>query len=730
LDRIFNKYGNIILGFALLTVIIAIAAKSVLPCAYFYPIDGNYQNYNIVRRILDGQIPYKDFAIYLGLLHAYLGAFFTFIFGNNFCACTFVFNLLTVAITALFSLFLGLIRKLNFKFVCAVTIGLILLLYFFYLHYPFASVVHLVSVDNSAKMVRFLPLLIGAVSIYTILKKVKNENLNKILIGATAGVVFPLSNDFGIVCAFAIAVIFTLRTVFEKTSLKKKFISMSLYIAGGLTALFTVLTALTRGHIVEWFTVNRGISEFQSWYYNHKYIQYFLYKLNFPTASILSAVFTVYLFYKLFIQKDKIEENIPYLIISISCITILLESNYMGGMSSVIIPWIIGITIFWYFAAYLRKIELKNVNPDKFYVAAIFIGLIFSGILLNKGVIEYKKFPTVPEISKSIGGKYSNHTDAVADGLKFLNGKKVFSTYSSAIEDISGQFQPSEYDYIIHALGEDARKKYLDVFKQGNFDYVITQRPETTEGWELWVRNTNFDFYKELYKNYIPVYYNDYSIYWEKTGKENIKTFDKNTQIIKENISPSEVKITIKSDKSVNGIADLSVDYDTVRQNTFNNKFLLNSVVAVDYTQSVKMTYEESMYTFKAKFTLPHSGAFDIPVIVFEGEGSVILKTLPAKDLILKINNVTAGEYYPVTYDYTRVLNVDNSKNIISVPLNNKNYKKLKENKIFNTNSKNYGIIKFEVIEDIYNNIRELHIFTDKKLPGKVYFLRFGEIKK
>ena len=725
MDKIFNKYGNIILGFALFAVIFAIAAKSVLPSTYFFPTDGNYQNYNIVRRVLAGQIPYKDFVIYLGLLHAYLGAFFTFIFGNNFCACTFAFNLLTVTITALFSLCLGLIRKLNFRFVCSVTIGMILILFFFYSFHPFTSVTHLVSVGNSAKMVRFLPVLIGIVSIYTILNKINNEKLKKVLIGATAGVVFPLSNDFGIACAFAIALIFTLLEIFDKSTIKEKFVSMSLYITGGLSALFITLITLTRGNITKWFTVNRGISEFQSWYYPHDYIHYYFYEIYSPVLLLLITIITVYLFQKFL--KNKVHEEIIFLIIFASCIFVVLETSYMGGTSCIIVPYIIGITLFWYIAAYFKNIEIKNVNPNKLYLAEIFIAFLFSIIMLTIGIVDYKNFPSNPKITKSIGGKYSNHTDAVADGIEFIKDKKVFSTYASAIEDITEQFQPSGYDYIIHALGDNARKKYLESFKLGNFDYVITQRPETTEGWENWVENANFFFYKELYKDYKPIYYNDYSVYWQKTGKESVKTFGKNTQIIKENISPTEVKIIIKTDKRVNGIADLAIDYNTVYANTLNNKFLMNSVVAVDYSQSVKNTYDEPISNSMKQFTLPNEGIFSVPVPIFEGEGSIILKILPQKAGNLNINFADAINYYPVTFEYAKILSVDKSKKMISIPLNIKNYKLLKENKKFKINNEDYNIIKFEVIEDIFNDIRELHIFTNNVPSQKVYYIRFGE---
>lgn len=52
--------------------------------ANYYPINGTFQNYNPVRRLLSGQTPYKDFQDYLGLGHLYIGSIFTVILGGTY----------------------------------------------------------------------------------------------------------------------------------------------------------------------------------------------------------------------------------------------------------------------------------------------------------------------------------------------------------------------------------------------------------------------------------------------------------------------------------------------------------------------------------------------------------------------------------------------------------------------------------------------------------------------
>lgn len=72
----------------------------------FYPINGTFQNYNPVRRLLAGQVPYRDFYDYLGLGHLFLGSLFTWLFDGTYGASLIAFNLLTLLSFASFSILL------------------------------------------------------------------------------------------------------------------------------------------------------------------------------------------------------------------------------------------------------------------------------------------------------------------------------------------------------------------------------------------------------------------------------------------------------------------------------------------------------------------------------------------------------------------------------------------------------------------------------------------------
>lgn len=87
--------GIIVIILFLLAIIIGINRIYV---SNFNPINGDFQNYNPVRRFLAGQIPYKDFALYLGSGHLILLSLIQLIIGNNFTKSVFVTNMTTILI--------------------------------------------------------------------------------------------------------------------------------------------------------------------------------------------------------------------------------------------------------------------------------------------------------------------------------------------------------------------------------------------------------------------------------------------------------------------------------------------------------------------------------------------------------------------------------------------------------------------------------------------------------
>jgi len=90
----------------------------------------------------------------------------------------------------------------------------------------------------------------------------------------------------------------------------------------------------------------------------------------------------------------------------------------------------------------------------------------------------------------------------------------IWSTYAGLIEAAYQVFHP-ETDYIIHALGAAARKKYVENFRTVRPEFVMTIRSKFT-AYEQWLQNTSWNFYEEIVNNYSPVGFTHYSVIWEK----------------------------------------------------------------------------------------------------------------------------------------------------------------------------------------------------------------------
>lgn len=92
-----NKKKIEIIGIVILLILCAVVIGIArITKSDFNPINGDFQNYNPVRRLLDGQIPYKDFAVYLGSGHLFVFSFVQLLVGNNYTASLFVSNMVTM----------------------------------------------------------------------------------------------------------------------------------------------------------------------------------------------------------------------------------------------------------------------------------------------------------------------------------------------------------------------------------------------------------------------------------------------------------------------------------------------------------------------------------------------------------------------------------------------------------------------------------------------------------
>jgi hypothetical protein len=90
----------------------------------------------------------------------------------------------------------------------------------------------------------------------------------------------------------------------------------------------------------------------------------------------------------------------------------------------------------------------------------------------------------------------------------------LWSTYAGWIEARNGLFHPS-FDYIIHALGTENRRAYVETFKAIKPTLVQTVLPTYTQ-YEPWIENNDWEFYDALLQSYVVSSTTPWSIFWER----------------------------------------------------------------------------------------------------------------------------------------------------------------------------------------------------------------------
>lgn len=91
---------------------------------------------------------------------------------------------------------------------------------------------------------------------------------------------------------------------------------------------------------------------------------------------------------------------------------------------------------------------------------------------------------------------------------------QLWSTYSTLLEERTGRFHPHT-DYIIHALGPEARASYLAAFLARKPDVVQTLRSRVFV-YEEWLRGSSWGFYEAVLKDYDPWFIKDHSVFWRR----------------------------------------------------------------------------------------------------------------------------------------------------------------------------------------------------------------------
>lgn len=719
----------------------------------FFPINGTFQNYNVVRRVMDGQVPYRDFNIYLGMGHLYLGTLFTMIFGGNFSASLVAFSFLTILAFCTFSIIIGkAINGKKSKVPYLVTLIILIIIITQPLIYRFSLGIFEKVMDalnssltpgTSARFIRGMApvfiILFSSFMFFITRKIAQNQSFTKdvkqwgklAVLSIGAGLTFMWGNDYGIACFICSIIMIFFITYASTKNLKKTIIAGLAHIVISIITIFLAVLILTRGNISSWLSSMFGTGGAQTWYYGNsiELKSYYIFDIDVSFITVLIALICIYYLIKLYKNNASLDACKTYGILAYITMTSFAAINEYKLLSCGEAVEV-GYTILFFVIIYelIRKVlELVGDKKQELLNSIKTIAIMCGAAVLitnTKDCIISFNFNDRGTYVKELGGYLNSLNNDIELAMNFIGDEKIFSTYASALETVTNQYQPSGTDYIIHVLGDNEREDYLKKFEAKDFKYVTTINETYTE-FEYWIKNANWFFYRELYKEYIPVFFNEYQTFWEES-KENVNI--ENTNIDTEIIVQDEKNVTIrvKTDTNINGIADVKIKYNAKRDGSLSSKLILNKMIFLTNVQEIGL-HPIDIYS---NWFLRGEGEEYIPITIINGEGEVTITSLPERDTILSLEKAECESIYTTYFDYLPIPATayvdDNNKVNVVVDNNQRNIYILENVRSIDIGDTDIKIVNTEENDDgiritlDYNNADEINKLLMKKNVCKV----------
>lgn len=540
----------------------------------FLPLDGDFQTYNGVRRLLSGQVPFVDFYYYLGIGPLFITSCIPFLMHNNL-----FFSIFGSHLMAVFCLFseMSFLAYLVFHHVKKALKFALLIVVLLYLLPSCSSLMRDIvdfffnsnyySPGNSLRVFRFfLPYFLAfwmGLFIWLHRKgffKDPHEHKMILFLSILAGFSLIWSNDLGIPCFFVLGMIFFI----QRSRFSWKFLGESLFFIGvSLFVFFILISLVTHGHFLNWVHFNQAIAFDQPWYYvnlfYHEKIDSFLLQLFYFPLGLGLIFFIGALFLGLYYKRKKqisfYQQDRFYLFFLIFfglfLGTLVYSFVSLGTVFFQVTTPVTILVILFVWKKYGQKLKfdskkwtLKRPSENIVIIGVCFLSLL---AMLKIHVDQKKLVIHNPHwiYSEPLGGyirtEWHHNLEQLASLLK---GKTFYSTYSSALENYTQTFNPVGIDYIIHILGEDNRQRLLFLEKKQKWDYVVTLSPrvftfidqqdlpkdvyfppantqfESQMFWEPWVIRGNWFFYQRLFTDYDYVKDFGFLSLWKKK-KEN-----------------------------------------------------------------------------------------------------------------------------------------------------------------------------------------------------------------
>lgn len=618
-----------------------IGLKAIISSDYV-PINGAFQNYNVWRRNIEGQLPYKDFTVYLGVGHLFIGSFFTWLFGGNFTSSIFASHFITFQIGMLFILLISYCIHKDIKRALFTTLILLISCTFILKDFLISfsqelniAISSFMYPGNSARIIRSGVIPICSLLIIKLIRGLKSKDEDKLyyMTSFFSGLSIIYSNDVGIASYISLTFIVLLTTIQNKFIFKKVIGRLFLHFLLSFFGFILGLLIFTKGNVLYWIEFTLGAGSYQRWYFNSDKIFYFseIIGTKWIYFGLLMLLYYLYLSFKFSKCEKDCEKylfnNVLIYIILTSIINSLFYRVVSGGNSNELLFLCLFTIIITYLFEYTySKFKVFNLRLEMPII-------LLSCIIISINYFQTINTPHQGKYVSELGGYLNQYADSLEEAKIYIGDEKIFSTYASALEVMTNQYQPTGTDYIIHVLGDEARKKYIDNFNNGDYKFVQTIKSEFS-GWEYWIRNSNWFFYRELLKKYEPTFATDYSLIWEKSENNNIVNDEVNIEL--KQLENNKYMVICRTEKAIDAIADLEISYVSKRSESFFKSGLVNH-----YTFVTDFAAEYNVKTPIVNHFIPNNAIdYNIPVTLTNGQGHIVIESLPKDKTTLTINNI------------------------------------------------------------------------------------------
>lgn len=558
---------RILAGFLFLATLAFAFGRSWFISRYFngYPINGPFQTYEPLSKLLMGQIPGRDFFVFHGIGVPYVLFAPFYLFGGNLAASELASNLvnslLYIILNALILGALGLRRAVAIALSCvlfAFAIGTTL--------YPIDG--HSLILGGTNLGIRSgMTLLLGFVFFKQFERlqeagsRVKAIALLSCLAGF--GIIFSVENALPNILAVAISIF--LLSLGQRLPLWRGITNSALALGVSLVGLILTVTVLTAGHPLQWLEFTLGdVPKDQYWYFGgppNPFVNELTFYLNMPISLVIGVVMMLVAAIEVVRAKSRVALVCFY----------MLFATFTSGMIATL-----GIGSFRYFLPFERVVILSAIPslvygyrlikawrpqfslPEGVSKAAPALSLAF---VLTATVVAVKQYATFAQANvtpknfantDTLGGNldftypttdaYQYHESlGTAFGSNYLKTLEMaeyiqantpadfdrsketllFSTYAAALELFLGEQHPTRFNYIIHALGPKKRQEYVQTLIDSKPLFVTTLRRDFTV-YEIWLQRSHWDFYRHLLLNYEPVFESRFALLWKRRSAETV----------------------------------------------------------------------------------------------------------------------------------------------------------------------------------------------------------------